>query len=38
MNPSGSVEIPPEGLEDFDEVENVASHRPPYLSPVRLGF
>ena len=28
MNPSGSAEIPPEGD------ENIASHRPPYLSPI----
>ena len=31
MNPSGSVEIPPEGD------ENIATPRPPYLQPVRPG-
>ena len=31
MNPSGSAEIPPEGD------ENVASQRPPYLSPIQPG-
>ena len=34
MNPSGSAKIPPEGFEDFGEVENVASHQPPYLPPI----
>ena len=37
MNPLGSAELPPEDFEDFSEDENVASQRPPYLSPVRLG-
>ena len=37
MNPSGSAQIPPKGFEDFGEAENVASHRPPYLPPVRPG-
>ena len=31
MNPSGSIEIPPEG---FEEDENIALHRPPYLPSV----
>ena len=31
MNPPGSVELPPEGFEDFGEDENVAPQRPPYL-------
>ena len=38
MNPVGSAELPPEGFEDFGEDENVASQRPPYLSPIQLGF
>ena len=37
MNPSGSTEIPPEGFEDFSKAENLASHRPRYLLPVRPG-
>ena len=37
MNPAGSVELPPEGFEDFSEDENVASQCPPYLLPVRPG-
>ena len=32
MNPSGSTEVP------FEEDENIAPHRPPYLLPVRPGF
>ena len=35
MNPSGSTEVTLAGFEDFSEVENVASHRPPYLPPIR---
>ena len=31
MNPSGSVDIPPEGY------ENIASQHPPYLQPIRPG-
>ena len=38
MNPSGSTEIPPEGFEDFDEDENVASQCPPYIIPIRPRF
>ena len=31
MNPSSSAELPPEG---FEEDENIALHRPPYLPSV----
>ena len=37
MNPSGSVELPLEGFEDFNEDENFASQHPPYLPPVQPG-